>query len=176
MTTFTRALGATAAAGAVLLGASAAPGDTGRAAATPKKITPHRVGAVKLGRTFHQLRTAGLVGKLRKGCELAGPKERFAKLRAPLKGSVDFTQSSPRKARDIVVRGGATARGVGIGDTLADIQAAFPKAKVDHGTDGTFGVTLVSIPKSGGGKMAFTVSTTTHRITLIGIPFIPFCD
>src|SRR5919108_351017 len=100
-------------------------------AAAPQKITFSGVGQVKLGMTFKQLREKGLVGKLRKGCELA-PNTRTARLRSPLKGAVNFTQSLPRKATDITIRGGAEARGVGIGDKLADIKAKFPKRKVDH--------------------------------------------
>jgi hypothetical protein len=174
----TRALGATASIAAVgiLIGAASAPGDTAHAAAA-KKITARGVGAVKLGRTFHRLRAAHLVGKLRQGCELAGPQERFAKLRAPLKGTVDFTHSTPRKVRDVVISGkGAKARGVGVGDGLSDIIAAFPKAKVDHSGESTFLLTFVRVPKSGGGKLEFAVSTTTHKITLIGVPLIPTCD
>lgn len=146
------------------------------AAATAVKITPGGVGAVKLGDTFSQLRARHLVGPLGMGCELAGPSARAASLRAPLKGTVDFTMSSPRKVVDISVRGGATARGVGIGATIPQIKAAFPKAKVDHSTDHTFALTLVRIPKNGGGRLEFGVDTKTHRTTLIGVPLIAFCE
>src|SRR4051812_34143921 len=80
-------------------------------AAAPKKITPAGVGQVKLGKTFKQLRQQGLVGKLRKGCELA-PNTHTARLRSPLRGAVNFTQSNPRKVTDVTIRGGAKARGV----------------------------------------------------------------
>jgi hypothetical protein len=146
------------------------------AAASAVKITPAGVGAVKLGDTFSQLRARHLVGPLGMGCQLAGPNARAASLRAPLKGTVDFTMSSPRKVVDISVRGGAAARGVGIGATIPQIKAAFPKAKVDHSTDHTFALTLVRIPKNGGGRMQFGVDTKTHRVTLIGVPAIPFCE
>ena len=78
--------------------------------------------------------------------------------------------------RDITIKGGAEARGVGIGDTIPDIKAAYPKAKVDHSTDDTFLITLVKIPKDGGGKLRFGVSTKTDKITLIGVPYIAFCE
>jgi len=140
------------------------------------KITPTGVGGVKLGATFSQLRAQHLVGPIHKGCELAGPNTRSASLLAPLKGGVDFTMSTPRKVVDISIRGGATARGVGIGATIAQIKAAFPKAKVDHSTEQTFAITLVRIPKNGGGRLQFAVDTMTHRVTLIGVPAIPFCE
>ncbi len=171
-----RLFGATAAAvavGAVGVGAAAAP--IGGAAAA-KKITPSGVGGVKLGKTYAQLRDQELVGKIRKGCELGGPNTRSAPLRPPLKGGVDFTLSVPRKVTNIAIRGGASARGVGIGAKIAKIKSAYPKAKVDHSTDETFGITLVKIPKGGGGRLQFAVDTTTKKVRLIGIPFIPFCE
>jgi hypothetical protein len=144
--------------------------------AGPAKITPAGVDGVKLGETFAQLRAQHLVGRLTHGCELAGPNTRSATLRAPLTGGVDFTTTTPRKVTDITIRGGATARGVGIGATIAQIKAAYPKAKVDHSTDHTFALTLVRIPKNGGGRLQFAVDTMTHRVAIIGIPLIPFCE
>jgi hypothetical protein len=145
-------------------------------AAAPKHITPNGVGQVKLGKTFGELRAKHLVGKLRDGCELSGPNTKFSKLRSPLRGTVDWTRTNPRKARRVTITQGATARGVGIGDTLNDIKAAFPKAKVEHATEPLFGVTYVRIPRNGGGRIAFTVRTDTHKIDLIGVPNIGFCE
>jgi hypothetical protein len=158
---------------AVALGATAAPAQTGHAAAS--QITKAGVGGVKLGSTYTQLRNAHLIGKIRHGCQLS-PNTRSAALRSPLKGSVDFTTTSPRKVTDITVTGGAKARGVGVGATIAKVKKAYPKAKVDHSTDSMFGVTIVRIPKNGGGKLEFAVSTTTHKVNAIGVPFIPVCE
>jgi hypothetical protein len=163
-----------AAAGAIALGAANAPADTVHAAAA--KITASGVDGVKLGKGYTALRRQKLIGKIRHGCELGGPNTRSAPLKAPLKGSVDFTTSSPRKVTNITVTGGATARGVGIGAKIPAIKAAFPKAKVDHSTDSTFQITLVRIPAGGGGRMMFGVDTNTKKTTLIGVPFIAFCE
>lgn len=165
---------AVAAAAAVAIGSTAAPAETGSAAA--KRITPSGVDGVKLGKTYKKLRQQGLVKRIRRGCELGGPNTRSAGLRAPLEGQVNFTRSTPRKVTDITVRGGARARGVGIGAKIPAIKAAFPKAKVDHSTDSVFQLTLVRIPKNGGGRLTFGVSTKTKRTTLIGIPVIAFCE
>ena len=163
-----------ATAGAVALGAAGAPALTVRA--TPKKITPAGVGAVKLGKTYTQLRAAGLVGKIGPGCELAGPGARSAALRLPLGGSINLSNASPRRVTVISVVRGATARGVGIGATRAQVKQAFPKAVVDHTTEKTFGITLMKVPKGAGGKLQFALSTKTKKVTLIGIPYIPICD
>ena len=166
-------IAATAVAGAAI-GTAGAPARTAHEAAV--HITPSGVDGVKLGKTYKDLRAQHLIGKIRPGCNLGGPNTRSASLKAPLSGSVDFTLTSPRKVTDISVSGGATARGVGIGATIPQIKAAFPKAKVDHSTDATFGITLVKIPKKGGGRLQFAVDTTTKKVTLIGIPFIAFCE
>jgi hypothetical protein len=162
------------AAGALAIGSAAAPGDAGPAAA--KRITASGVGAVKLGMTHRALRRRGLVGRIRRGCELGGPRTRSARLLAPLSGQVNYTLRNPRKVTDIIVRGGARARGVGIGARIRRIRAAFPKARVDHSTDRVFRLTLVRIPRNGGGRIMFGVSTRTKRTTVIGVPFIAFCE
>jgi len=147
-------------------------------AAAPQKVTAEGVGEVKLGATHASLRAQGLVGALRPGCELGGPTTRSAKLKLPLRGSVDYTQSNPRKVVAITVRRGAAARGVGIGATIAQIKAKFPRAKVDHSTDQVFQLTLVRTPKRphSRGRVTFGVSTQTKRTTIIGVPFIAFCE
>ena len=144
--------------------------------ATPKKITPAGVGAVKLGATYTSLRAAGLVGQIGPGCELAGPNTRAARLRSPLKGGVDFTRTSPRKVTNIAVTGGATARGVGIGANASRIRRAYPKAVIDRGTEAVFAITLYKVSKAGGGRLQFAVDTTTKKVTTIAIPAIAFCD
>jgi len=164
---------------AQLVGTSAAVLGAGTAiaiAGTTPKITASGVGKVKIGKTYTELHDKGLIGKIRPGCNLGGPNTRGAKLKAPLKGQVNFTLKDPRKVTDITINAGATARGVGIGSTIAEIKAKFPKAKVNHKTDSTFELTLVRIPKDGGGKFIFGVSTKTHKATVIGVPFIAFCE
>jgi hypothetical protein len=149
---------------------------TATAAQAPPKITAKGVGQVKIGSTAAELRERGLIGRVRPGCELEGPNTRFARLKAPLKGTVDLTQTSTRRVAFIHVRGGARARGVRVGDTLADITAAFPKRKVIRATEQPFGFTRVKIPKDGGGRMDFAVRVSTGRITSIDVPRIKICD
>jgi len=149
----------------------------GTALAAAAVITPVRVDGVHLGDTHADLRARGKVGPIRPGCELA-PNTRSAKLKAPLKGSVNYTLSSPRRVDSITITGGARARGVGIGSKIPAILAKFPNAKVDHSTDQVFQLTLVKTPKRphSGGRIMFGVSTQTKRTTIIGVPFIAFCE
>jgi hypothetical protein len=144
--------------------------------AAPKKITAAGVDGIKLGAKHSRLYARGKLGRLRRGCELAGPGTRAARLRAPLKGTADMTRRDPRRVRSITVTGGATARGVGIGATIEEIMERFPGAKVDHGTDEVFLLTLVKVPRSAGGRIVFGVSTETDEITVIGVPYIAFCE
>jgi hypothetical protein len=151
-------------------------GPAAATAAAPQKITFKGVGQVKLGMTHRQLRERGLVGRLRPGCELGGPNTRSARLRRPLRGQVNFTTTRPRRVTDITIRGGAKARGVGIGATIRQIRDAFPRARVNHATEEVFGLTLVRIPRNGGGPIRFGVDVQTGKTTLIGVPVIAFCE
>ncbi len=146
------------------------------ASATPAKVTPTRVGGVKLGMLHAAAQDKGLVGRARVGCELEGPGTRAAVLRAPLKGAVELSRKSPRRIKSIVVTKNATARGVAIGDGRAKVKAAFPKAKFDESVQETFGITLVRIPKDGGGRMQMALDADTDRVTEFGVPYIRFCE
>jgi hypothetical protein len=141
-------------------------------------ITPTRVDGVHVGDTHADLRARGKVGPIGPGCEFGGPNTRSARLKAPLKGSVNYTLQNPRRVTDITITGGAKARGVGIGATIAAIKAKFPHAKVDHSTDQVFQLTLVTTPRRpvSGGRIMFGVSTQTHKTTIIGVPGIGFCE
>ena len=57
-----------------------------------------------------------------------------------------YTLQNPRMVTTITITGGAKARGIGIGATIAQIKAKFPNAKVNHSTDEVFQLTLVSHP------------------------------
>jgi hypothetical protein len=153
----------------VLIGAAAA------YAAAPA-ITANGAGQVDLGATAHDLRAAGLIGHVKPGCELA-PGTHTAKLKARLEGVVNFSLTTPHVADNLTITGGsAKASGVGIGASKQDITNAFPHAKFDHNTESVFGITLVKIPKSDGGKIQFALDVGTQRVTLIGVPFIAFCE
>ncbi len=142
----------------------------------PKKVTAAGVGAVKLGRTYTALRIAGLLGKIGPGCELAGPNTRSAPLILPLRGGADLSRSTPRRVTNIMLAAGATARGVGIGDTQAAVRAAFPRMRLDHSGDRTFGTTIARVPKGGGGPLEFALGAKTKRVALIGVPRIAVCE
>jgi hypothetical protein len=145
-------------------------------AAAPAKVTDEGVGKVKLGATHASLHKKGLVGHMVRGCELAGPGQKAARLKAPLRGAVNLTRSKPRRVDTILVTKGAAAEGVGIGDTKADIKAAFPHAKFDSSGGGIFGVVIATVPKRDGGRFQFGIDTGTKKIRNIGVPIIPFCE
>lgn len=144
-------------------------------AAAPAKVTNKGVGKVKLGKTHASLKAKGLVGQKVPGCELAGPGQKAARLKPPLTGAVQLSLGAERRVRSIIVTEGAAASGVGIGDPLEAIMETFPNAKVDHSTEDVFGLTLVTIPKQDGGKFQFGVEPG-GAITVMGVPFIAFCE
>lgn len=157
------------AAGAALVAAPAAASPSRPAAA---KITASGVDGVKVGASYTSLRLAGKLAKATRGCELAGPQARAARLRAPLKGSVNLTISRPRRVDTITVTGGARAKGVGVGSTRAAIKAAFPHAKFRH----LLGITLARVPKADGGRFEFSLGTAGRRVEAVGIPHLAFCE
>jgi hypothetical protein len=139
-------------------------------------ITAQGVGPIKLGMPATTLQKRGYVGKLKTGCELAGPQSKAADVKI-FNGTVGFTMNKARKANNIAVNGeGPQARGVEVGDTLADIQKAFKTVKVDKSQEGTFGGDFVTIPKSAGGRIGFFIDLSTNTITTIGVPYVPVCE
>jgi hypothetical protein len=163
-----RTITISAAVAALVLGPAAA------TASAPQKITPAGVGQVKLGMTFSQLRQQHLIGKLHKGhCDAAGPNASpFARLRSPLRGQADFTKAVPHKLTDITIRGGATARGVRVGDSLAKVKSKFPKRRIRH----DLGLIFVDIPNTANIKEQFIVNEHTKKVDVIGVPFVAICE
>jgi hypothetical protein len=149
-------------------------GPAAATAAAPPKITPAGAGQVKLGMTFSQLRDKHLVGKLHKGhCDAAGDNASpFAKLRSPLKGQADFTKAVPHKLTDITITGGAKARGVAVGDSLAKVKSKFPQRKIRH----DLGFIFVNVPNTAHLKEQFIVDEGTKKVTRIGVPFVALCE
>ena len=145
-------------------------------AAAPEKATKRGVGDVELGATHRALRAQGLVGPQEPGCELGATPRKAAELRRGLEGAVELTRTRPRRVRSILVTEGAEARGVGIGARRRDIRAAFPHARFDDGTEEVFGVTLATVPRRDGGRMQFALDADTRRVTLIGVPYVAFCE
>lgn len=163
--------------GAVVAGTALAGAQTASTAPAVAAITPAGAGAVKLGEHYATLHAARELAKVQRGCELAGPEARSAKLVAPLAGSVNLTDTTPRRVASIDIRGvRAQANGIAIGSTYAALKKAFPKATADHRTDAAFATTLVNVPKGSGGRLQFAVSVMTKKVTEIGIPVIAICD
>jgi hypothetical protein len=145
-------------------------------AAPPPAFSAAGVGRIALGSSYAGLRGAGRIGTLRPGCELTGKGARYARLLGPLQGSVDFTQTTPRRVALITLPGGATARGVGVGATAVQALRAFPHLTVDHRPEQLFGVMLLKVPRRDGGAFQLAVDATSGKVTEIGIPVVAFCE
>ncbi len=165
-------LAACAASAGIVLSATGAPAHTGTAAQA-RKVSHQGVGEVKIGMRYSVAQSMGLVGPLEDGCEL----DNFdsAELRAPLEGFVDVTRGTPPRIRHISVRGGATARGVGVGSPLSAVLAAFSGAKVK--TVPEFDLTYVRVSRSAGGKFDFLLRKgARQRVRSIEVRRFFICD
>ncbi len=97
---------------AAVVGSGAVPAEM---AAAPKQHHPAGVGGVKLGKRYIQLRRPGLVGVIRRGCELGGPSARSAPAEGPAQGLRRLHADRAAPGRRHRLRGGARTRGVGVG-------------------------------------------------------------
>ena len=150
---------------------------TAATAAAPE-IGYHGVGKVKVGAPYKKLHRAGLVGRIRPGCELE-TNSRVARLKAPLVGTVNLRRGKRHRVRSIQITGGsANYQGAGIGATQAEIQEAWQEVIVRHDTDETFGYTRVIVPLDEAGTPAVTyaVDVDTKQTIQIGLPRIEACE
>ena len=135
------------------------------------------MGKVKLGAT-HSLAARAGPGRrpaARAASSAAPTRARRASSRRS-RARVDYSLTNPRKVQAITIRGGAKAKGVGIGATIPQIKAKFPHAKVDHSLEDIGLFTIVRIPKRDGGRIMFGVDPGTEKTTPIGVPNIPICE
>lgn len=150
--------------------ATAAPG-----AKTPV-VTTSGVGALRLGATPAALRQKGLIGNLRKGCELE-PGQRVAPLRTPLRGWATFAAQG-HGLTGLTIEGGAeTARHIAIGSTAAEARAAYPQARYQApGTADPFAQGFLWIPNLTHPKMTLVVEPGTRTVEAITVPAPAFCE
>lgn len=168
-TAFRRAIAVSALAATVALAAA------GSAFAAPV-ITSHGVGAIRLGAPARSLQSKGLIGGLRKGCEL-DPGQRVAPLRSPLKGWAIFGSASSGLRSVTVEAGAETARQIGIGSTAGEARKAYPKALYQApGTADPFPVGFLWVPSPSKPKLTMTFEPDTRKVEAISVPSPSFCE
>lgn len=153
--------------------AASAPLRLGRAAPV---ITAKGVGALKLGATFDSLHQRGLVGVLRRGCEL-DPGQRVAPLRPPLDGSAIF-RSGRKRLVAVTVEGGAeTDLHIGIGSTAAEARNAYPDALYQApGSAEPFVGGFLWVPDLSRPELTVIIAPGTLRVQAISVPSPDFCE
>ncbi len=139
-------------------------------------ITPHGVGRLRLGRRGGALQRRGLIGNLRKGCEI-DVGQRAAPLRVPLRGWAIFADGGNRLTSLSIEGGAETIRGIGVGSTAAEARAAYPDAQWDSPREmyplpvGVLWVDDINHP-----KFSITVDPSTHLVESIAVPNPNFCE
>ena len=145
-------------------------------AAKAPVVTTSGVGAVRLGATPAALRQKGLIGSLRKGCEL-DPGQRVAPLRAPLRGWATFGSSGRGLTQLTIEGGGETARHIAIGSSASEARAAYPDALYQApGTADPFAQGFLWIPSLTHPKMTFVVEPGSRKVEAIAVPAPAFCE
>jgi len=144
-------------------------------AAVAPPITPHGVGALRLGATVQALHRQQLIGGLRKGCPFVTG-QRVAPLRAPLDGWATFANGT--RLTSFTIEGGAeTGRHIGIGSTVGQARSAYPKAEWQPPRKTSpFFVGLLWVNSSSNPKMTFMFDPDTYRVDAIAVPTPSFCD
>lgn len=139
-------------------------------------ITPDGVGGLRLGAGSKALRHKGLIGKLRKGCEL-DPGQRVAPLRAPLRGWAIF-QTGQKGLLAFTIDGGAeTARHVGIGSTASEARTAYPDGLYQApGTVKPFAEGFLWVPNLSKPKLTMIIEPGTRQVEAISVPSPNFCE
>jgi hypothetical protein len=169
LTAIRRSLGISAICGGLVL-------CSGSAAIASPFITRHGIGALRLGATVKVLHRKGLIGGLRKGCEL-DPGQRVAPLRAPLRGWAVF-ESGRKGLRAFTLEGGAeTARHIGIGSTAAEARKAYPDALYEApGAAKPFAEGFLWVPNLSKPKLTMIIEPGTRQVEAISVPSPNFCE
>jgi hypothetical protein len=139
-------------------------------------IKPNQVGQIKLGDTVASLSERGLIGGLKKGCEL-DPGQRVAKLKPPLKGTAFFFHGGKRLSSLGIAGGAETAKHIGVGSTIRAAKKAYPSAEYDKpGSLEPFSEGFLWVPNSRKPKMTFVIEHEHNRVIAIDLPSPNFCE
>jgi hypothetical protein len=147
----------------------------GAAIASPL-ITPHGVDGIRLGATAKSLLERGLIGGVRRGCEL-DPGHQVAPLRSPLKGWAVFEAGHKGLVAFTVEGGAETGRHIGIGSTAAEARKAYPDALYEApGTVKPFAEGFLWVPNLSKPKLTMVIEPGSRQVEAISVPSPNFCE
>jgi hypothetical protein len=162
---------------------SASVGTTTTVAAELVKLTPTSLGALTIGMSQEAATATGMIEPFGPGCELAGPGQKAAELKAPLDGSVIADETGVTR---LYVRAGAITDpgAVQVGDALSEVRKAFGDAYTvtvdqDPDTVAMFGAWFAYVAKAGvedSNIFQVSVDPGTELVTALGAPYIPTCE
>jgi hypothetical protein len=151
-------------------------GGGGREPAHLGLATPAGIGALRLGAPASRLRGAGLIGHLRRGCEL-DPGQVVAPLSPPLTGTAVFV--SPRSGlSSLTIESGARTRaGIRIGSPVSVTREAYPGSSYDPPQPrAPISVGFLWVGRDTHPRFSFVIDPLTRRVIEIDIPGPNTCE
>lgn len=125
------------------------------------------------------MRAEGLIGTVRKGCDIMSPPNYWARLRPPVRGTATFRGNTPRSPlRSLWLEGGVvTDRGVKVGSPAAAVRRVYPRAQVVNTRPGDpLQFSAITIVRKGKWRMWFLLDQPGGRVEAISVPGPEFCE
>jgi len=142
-------------------------------------LTERGVDGLLLGRSLAAIRSRHLIGRLRKGCELASPRPYFAPLRAPLTGTATFSGRTPAsKLTFLSVRAGAvTSRGIAIGSPGRQALHAYANAHIKNSAPSNpVKFNAIVVKRDGRYRLWFLLDRRGGNVRSFEVPYPQICE
>jgi hypothetical protein len=139
--------------------------------------TPAGIGRLHLGASVASPRAAGLIGPLRKGCELSGTGQMVATLKPPLQGTAVFSTRAAGLSTITVSSGAETQAGVHIGSSVSEARSAYPGAEYNRPEPREpIPIGFIWVGGEYHQRMTLIIDPLTYRVIEIDVPSANLCE